>query len=60
MLLPVCSLVLLLHVVLHLQVACPIAYGSLAFLLERKKQSEFVTHRWTRECAMYLYLYLYP
>lgn len=34
-----------------LQVACPIAYGSLAFLLERKKQSEFVTHKWTRKCA---------
>eukprot|EP00903_Cladosiphon_okamuranus_P013154 g12268.t1 len=30
-----------------LSVACPIAYGSLAFLLERKKQSEFVTHKWT-------------
>ena len=31
------------------EVACPIAYGSLAFLLERKKQSEFVTHKWTCE-----------
>ncbi|CAM9475285.1 unnamed protein product [Ascophyllum nodosum] len=30
-----------------ISVACPIAYGSLAFLLERKKQSEYITHKWT-------------